>query len=479
MRAVRKRRPHLSSSERMRAFGVNKKRYLAAIPLLILLITLVAYLKAVPLIVTRFQPAPSTAVNPLMGWAPDAETEPGSSEAAHALVYARLTWKELEPEPGVYDFDAFEQRIHLKAWRALGKRLVLRFVLDAPGDSPHRDIPDWLAQQMGGDAGVAYENARGAGFSPNYSNLLLMSRHAQALNALGARYDASGDLAFVELGSLGHDGDWTVETGLGDYGMPPASDLKSWIWHYKNAFEETPLLAPAPCLPVKLADLGLYNDQIGDEAATWDWLDKVEYGGYDAATGAELRAMGDALTHKATGAALGSGVDIDNLFTSDYPSFLRRLSACSVTYIAGVRCANLSAWEKLGMNGALARIGYRLWIREVSHPASVRAGYRLSVGLSFQNDGAQPFSRDWPFELSLLQNGKVCFRAVTDLDLRTLAPGRTRTTVRVDVPGGLTGRYQIAAAILDPVTLEPAVELPMRAPRADLRAILGELTVTR
>jgi hypothetical protein len=114
-----------------------------------------------------------------MGWAPWATIH--ESGQPHTLVYADLTWKDFEPQEGVYDFASFEEVNQISRWRENGKRIVFRFILDIPGDSIHIDIPDWLFDKIDSD-GDFYVNAYGIGFSPNYANPILIDSHRKVIS---------------------------------------------------------------------------------------------------------------------------------------------------------------------------------------------------------------------------------------------------------------------------------------------------------
>ncbi len=83
-----------------------------------------------------------------MGWSPWATIE--ESKQPHTLVYVDLTWREFEPQEGLFDFDMFEKKQQLARWRQEGKRVVFRFVADAPGSDDPLDIPDWLFERING-----------------------------------------------------------------------------------------------------------------------------------------------------------------------------------------------------------------------------------------------------------------------------------------------------------------------------------------
>ncbi|NMB82522.1 MAG: DUF4832 domain-containing protein, partial [Ignavibacteria bacterium] len=122
----------------------------------------------------RFDMIQGPITNPLMGWVPWATIE--ESEQPFTLVYADLTWRELEPQEGRFDFESFETRNQFERWRAEGKKVVFRFVLDRPDSEEHLDIPDWLYDKIAGD-GDFYNHDYGKGFSPNYANQVLIAYH--------------------------------------------------------------------------------------------------------------------------------------------------------------------------------------------------------------------------------------------------------------------------------------------------------------
>lgn len=477
-RARRIRRPHIARlpGRRMRAFGVSKKRYLVMVPLFLLAIALTGLAKAPGIVVNRFRAQEPSQVNPLMGWAPDASSEIGQVTIPHSLVYATLTWRELEGEEGVYDFDGFERRNHLEQWWAQGKQLVLRFVMDVPGSEAHMDISDWLYAAMGEDPGSAYENSLGKGFSPNYNSRLLQSRHEMALSALGRRYDQHTGVAFIEMGSLGHNGGWQVEGVADEWAMPPAEALINWAWHYQAAFPNTPILMSAPYQPARVMGLGLYNDHLGHTDRTWAWLDTIEYGGYDYGLGTELRAMPAILQSAPSGARIDHLTDQAALFSTGIRALLKQLSMSHTTYVSGLDL-DAARNNPAALTVARSVMGYQLWVREARFPAWIRSGYRLKAQLDMRNDGAQPFSQDWPVELALLRDGQVACRQSARLDIRSITPGAHRVELTLDLPQGLSGEYQLTLAILHPDTLEPAVALCMDGEQVGLRQVLGTLTV--
>src|ERR1035437_5355068 len=63
----------------------------------------------------HFDPIADPIPNPLMGWAPWATLK--QPQQPFTLVYANLTWRDLEPQPGVFDFNSFETKNQFARWR--------------------------------------------------------------------------------------------------------------------------------------------------------------------------------------------------------------------------------------------------------------------------------------------------------------------------------------------------------------------------
>ncbi|MEG2950651.1 MAG: DUF4832 domain-containing protein, partial [Clostridia bacterium] len=229
--------------------------------------------------------------NPFMGnlvWAND----DSAREQPFSLVYADLTWREFEPKQGEYDFAAFEESNHFAHWKSLGKRVVFRFVMDVPGKKAHRDLPDWLYEATGD--GESYATAYGKGYSPCYENPLLIAAHRQVIAALGKRYGQDPTIAFVELGSLGHWGEWHTHSKLADF--PKTEVSEQYVTPYLEYFSAEKLLMRRPFQIASREGMGLYNDATGALSATERWLGWIQAGGTYDGNGEEnaLAAMSEA-----------------------------------------------------------------------------------------------------------------------------------------------------------------------------------------
>ena len=137
-------------------------------------------------------------------------------------------------------------------------------------DETHMDIPDWLYEQT--KDGVFYDTSYGKGYAPEYSNPILIEKHRNAILALGRAFEEEHMIAYVELGSLGHWGEWHMNYRQGTTRMPQESVREEYVKHYEEAFFYAKLLARRPFAETAKRKFGLFNDMAGHPQATEEWL---------------------------------------------------------------------------------------------------------------------------------------------------------------------------------------------------------------
>ena len=173
-------------------------------------------------------------INPLMGYAPDGRSD--ELCVSTSLVYASVTWAELEPAKGKFDWDSFVKEYSLDKWRRDGKRLVFRFICDYPSAEKHMDIPKWL-YDMTGD-GEYYDIEYGSGYCPDYDNETFIAEHERVIGEIGRFFseEMPDFLAYVELGSLGHWGEWHTYYPAGIPRIPLTDVRKNMFLLTKKLF---------------------------------------------------------------------------------------------------------------------------------------------------------------------------------------------------------------------------------------------------
>jgi hypothetical protein len=213
--------------------------------------------------------------NPLIGLVMDSDTE--DSLEPFSLVYLGVSWKDIEPEKGKFDFQSFEGKNRFNYWKQRGVKFILRVFMDYPSNESHMDIPKWLYDEIGGK-GTWYHEEDNSGFAPDYANELLLKYHKEMIKALAARYDTDSSVAYIEIGSIGHWGEWH-NTYLGTRANFPTADITDlYVKDYLESFKHKLLVMRRPFQIAKDNNLGLFNDSFGDKFQTNDyflnWIDK-------------------------------------------------------------------------------------------------------------------------------------------------------------------------------------------------------------
>lgn len=418
-----------------------------------------------------------TAVNPLIGYAPGAENEERCSQTS--LVYVDITWRELEPEEGVYDWEQIEEKNHLDRWRNEGKHAVLRFICDYPGKEPHRDIPDWLYEIT--KDGRDYDMEYGKGYSPDYANELLIQYHERAVKELGAYFGTDSFVSYVELGSLGHWGEWHVNYEAGLSRMPGSDIRKRYVDPYLEAFPNARLLMRRPFKELP-SGAGVYNDMMGHEEDTREWLSWIEEGGeYGQAREKDgLRAVPEIWKTAPVGGEFTSSISMEKMLGEEFET-TKRLFMDSHPSFVGPKAPKTEE-EKLRKPAEelLTYIGYRYRISRLGLSGPLFSD-RITLELSWVNDGVAPIYWDWkPCLYVTEQNtGEVTERYPLELDLRTLLPGET-ARVKIEIPRSVIlkardGACGIWAGIEDPDRNEPGIVLFMDTERrGNMSLLYGE-----
>jgi hypothetical protein len=411
--------------------------------------------------------------NPLMGFAPSADYIEAVGD--NMLVYVDITWREWEPEEGVFNITKVTEENYLERWRSLGKRVVLRFLCDVPGEKSHMDIPDWLYEKTGD--GTSYDTEYGKGYSPNYNNLEFIRAHESAIQALGDAFGQDSFVCYVELGSLGHWGEWHVKYDEGIKRFPSEEVCLEYIKPYLEAFPKAKLLMRRPFESVTKYEMGIYNDMTGDQQSTFEWLDWIEHGGVyeEPEKPQKLLAYPRIWEKNPIGGEFTSGISMEDMLVTNIDKTKDLLQKSHMTFI-GPKCPIASEEALLypeGTAAVLRNIGYRYGIRQCKVTKNNWSG-KVNLKLLFENKGTAPMYFDWPIYLYLLDdNMDIVAKLPVNLKLSELSQSeRLECSISYDVDdyGNLDG--MVGIGIEDPETELPAVELDMDCEKENKIAIL-------
>lgn len=409
-------------------------------------------------------------INPYMGFAVDATSK--AAAEVYSLVYIDITFRELQPDDSDhFDFEGIAAENNIELWKSQGKHAVLRFVCDIPGDSAHMDIPDWL-YEMTGD-GTIYDTSYGRGYSPNYNNETFIQYHKSAIRALG-EYFSDGFVAYVQLGSLGHWGEWHVKREDGIVGMPESDVRNEYVSHYVEAFKNAKIMMRRPFSSAKKYGLGLYNDMAGDPVATEEWLDWIENGGEYTQTGEVdgLVPMGDFWKSAPVGGELTSSLTMEYLCGEGLWETVSLLRQSHTTFI-GPKCPVSSSDKYDGplyenaVSEIIKEIGYRIGITGVAISSSYDHTSQ-QIEIEWKNEGAAPLYFDLPVKLYLVDDsGAQEELAAVDINLTELLPDMTMRTV-TDIPTKPDfSQKMLCVGITDPITWEPVIQLASNQEKVD------------
>ena len=277
-----------------------------------------------------YQPDETAFPNAQIGYAPGV-LDTGPDEPAVTLRYLGLTWRELEPEEGVYAWEAIQQTCHLDALRQQGVHLVLRILCDEPGAEAHLDIPDWLYEKTGN--GSWYDLSYGKGYSPDYADPAFFAAHAALLRAVGEWFGADGFVSYVELGSLGHWGEWHVKSGEGLVPLPEEAVRDRYMALYREAFPAAKLLVRRPFRGAAGQGFGLYNDMTGHAGDTAEWLGWIKNGGWYEGDPAGLSPMPDAWQTAPIGGELTSRIPMEQLLETGLDQTLSLVKGSHMSFL--------------------------------------------------------------------------------------------------------------------------------------------------
>ncbi len=418
--------------------------------------------------------------NPYMGWVPWASG--GPYPFPHRLAYINISWARLEPEKGKYDFNFLEKENQFAYWQKKGVQIVLRINMDYPDSQTHMDIPKWLYDEIKGD-GTWYDNAYGKGFSPNYSNPVLIAGHEKLINALAARYDKNNLIPFIAIGSVGHWGEFHTWHGRDmTIAFPGIAVTDQYVSHYTKAFKNKFLLMRRPFNIAKTNNMGLFNDSFGDTNQTYNlFLDYINNGYTDYFTKESHPKMPDFWKTAPSGGEFANYPGLRYIQDDRIDQTLKALRDTHVSWLgpsfpfphtlSGNLLENLNQVSKL--------MGYRFVVKSVGHLNSLAAGSGLMVDMVIENKGVAPFYYKWPLELSLSDSkGNIVHSAITQEDITTWLPGEIKLKPVLDIPEKLPkGTYTLNIAILDPATKKPGIDLGISGRRTDGRYSLGTIDI--
>jgi hypothetical protein len=435
--------------------------------------------------------------NPGMGWQTFHRTSKQDkslpSWIPSTVHYARWGWGELEPQPGKLNTDFLDKV--LKETHDAGQKLAFR-VMTCSTSLNHPYHPKWITD-IGGKELIADYEGHGPLPIPDMDDAIVLDRHLEFIKRLGERYDGHPDIDHVDLGSIGWWGEWHL-SGSKKYKLPTLENRKKVVDAYLTAFKKTPL--------VMLIGGGDCLKYACDHGAGWRADCLGDMGGFSKnwchmrnAYPMEVRQVPN--TWKTAPVAWETCWDMRKWVSDGWSlRFIFNYALACHASVINNKSAPLPQAENVRpeLERFLRRLGYRLVLKELKHPAQVAAGGNLPLAMKWQNVGSAPCYKPYRVAYRLSnENGdsKVFVSNVTvnswlpgSIDLFTddffkepkdLPPGDVADVAdTITLPGGLGGgQYTLSTGIVDGET--PVVRLGIKGRDNDGWYPLSEVEVVK
>ena len=363
-------------------------------------------------------------LSPGMGYAPWANSDE-AEEIQTTLVYVELRWADWEPTEANYDIDYVNEEYRLNTYREQGRQVVFRFICDNPSNTDHIDIPDWLYQATGGD-GYHYDTSYGKGYSPNYRNETLIAAHRKAIAALGEAFGGDNFFCFIELGSLGHWGEYHVNISEGVPQLPNYDIRNEYIMPYLAAFPNARFLTRYPLVETVKYGFGLYNDMTGDPEETDYWLSQMTGGIWEQTGLPEQANTTEAWKTQPIGGEFAS-TKSDSFYLHDNLSVtLEKLRESHQSFIGPKIIVNETNVDYSSASKAiLTTLGYRYYVSKAE--VDVSSEENIIVSAAVCNEGIAPIYGSYAVQMSLRDDEEniVWTSEIPEFELDKLLPNES------------------------------------------------------
>lgn len=451
--------------------------------LAIFLIALGIYIKTFnKKVSTVYYPEQSDKVlsNPYMGFVPAATSK--NVYQPFSMVYAGVSWKELEPEKGNYKFDEFEKKIKFQYWKDRNVKFVIRFYMDYPSKEKAMDIPEWLYEEIGKN-GIWYEEGDHKGFSPDYGNKALIDNHEKIIKAIAERYDKDNAVAFIQLGSLGHYGEWhTAYISRELKAFPEVSLSDIYVKHYINSFKDKKLLMRRPFKIARDNNMGLFNDSFGDKKQTEDYfLTWINNGYKDHHFDYYHPDMKDFWKSAPSSGEFSNYPGEIWISEGNFEKTLAMLKESHTSFLgpSAPIYEELTPEKQIKIDMILKTMGYRFKVEQSTYYAELKSGDKQEGIIRISNEGIAPFYFDWPMYVTFRDSKVVeVAKLKLDYDIRTLLPGEAEIKYNINLRSDLeSGEYKIYLFIADTEGGNPAIEFANETLSEDKRCYLGSFKI--
>ncbi|RLD98595.1 MAG: hypothetical protein DRI92_03650 [Aquificota bacterium] len=441
---------------------MRTKHYITPIHLALLL---VIGLLPIDARTVRFSEREEPLPNPLKGWVIWGEDHITPPQPV-TLFFSYRSWRQLEPEEGQYDFESWEREVW-QYWVERGMKVIFRVYLDYPGRPV--GVPQWLVDQ---GVELSEYDEYGGGWSPDYENPLLLEKVKDLIVALGERYDDDPRVGFLDVGILGHWGEW--HTYPREELFASASVQREVMNTFLAVFSNKKMMLRYPTVWTAKQRFGYRDDCfLTDTEGPEDWYFFSRIRSANAEEVWKTQPFGGEFCGGGAGAIEG---------TVEQPDECLRLIREGHFSHLGPAGGSIEAQDdahQQTIDSMLKLMGYRFVIREADLPETALGGNTLQIKFTVENTGVAPFYYPWPLEIVWF-DGEAEREDVqtTDIDIRTWLPGTHEVSLSVSAPSpSKETQYNVAIEIPDPGGGGPPVRFANVGEEQEGAFILGSVKI--
>ena len=418
----------------------------------------------------QFNEISALFTNPGQGWMSPKSPLPNAPEVPSSVTYIRFDWADVEPQEGVYDWSIIDRA--LADVKRRGATVSIRVMTANAHSKGTYSSPKWLFDlgcksyeyTVGGDDPTS-GGKRILRIEPDYSDPLYLEKHGEFLKAMGARYNGSPDVEFLDIGSYGIWGEWHTT-------HPASVDVRKKIVDlYLSAFPQTPLMFMTDdfeTLPYALAHgVGMRRDGVGSPWHADNWIGSKRYAG--------VPEMADAW--KKAPVVFEWYGDYNYLLSKNwsFDEAVRFMLLNHVTMINdNIGTVPPVAQDKVWLLSQMA--GYRFVLKSGSYRLEQK---QLQVSMNWANVGVGKLYRAFELHLALrTKDGEIVAETAVADDPRGWLPGEHQVNQTWKLPENIkAGDYSLTLAIVDPSGHFLPLHLAMDAPEVKGWSRIGKLTV--
>nr|MBA4167000.1 DUF4832 domain-containing protein [Chitinophagaceae bacterium] len=399
-------------------------------------------------------------INPGRGFATTGKTyNENLSKRMHpksGVIQQRWYWDEIEPEEGQINFRLIDSVIA----RAQQNGQQLNFRIMAQDEDMR--VPKWAMAQ-----GVK---------SPYYDNEVFLKKQEQLIKALARKYDGHPGVCFIDIGTVGHWGEWhTEESNPKEIRMPNLENTHRIIDFYIDNFKKTPLLM---LIGWKEGLEYAVSRGVGWRADCWGDMDTAKWNHMGSRYPRALKIPGVTEAWKRSPVALETCWTFEKWYDDkwDIDYILGKALEWHASEVNNGSEAIPAAWW--GKTLAFEKkLGYRFVLKKISYPLKAGAGKDVACKMEWENKGVAPVYNPYYLSVRLSRNGKT-FNIITDTDVRKWYPGTSMVNTSVHLPAKMeTGKYKVEVGLVKPGTAEAAINLANEGRSTDGWYGAGEIEI--